>query len=226
MSTPVVPISKDEMVQFVVDHLPTWEAKATTLGLGAPQITAMKAARDLALTNQAAVTAARLGSKAATGTFTINCTTLRALTQQAVDRIRYTAITTNNPDIYSVAQIPAPQPPTPTPAPETPTDVSADPNADGTVSVRWKGTASNGQFFTIWRRIGENGTWSQVGSIAGRTRVFTDDNVPNPFTTEGASLFYKVLAQRGSQVSDTSNLGVIQYGAGPGFAAMGMKMAA
>ncbi len=219
MSNPVIPIPKEQMVAFFNAHLKAWGDHTLAIGLSVPQLAAITAALNAAQADLDTVAEARLASKSATGTFYVSAATLRALGQQAIDRIRLQAESTNNPNVYALAQIPAPQPPGPTPAPEVPTEVFADPNADGTVTVKWKGTTANGQFFSVWRRVGEGGTWTHLSSIAGRGRSFIDTSVPNPFTTQGASLFYMVLAQRGTETSAQSNLGVIQYGAGPGFAA-------
>ncbi len=222
----VIPQSKTQMVAFLRARMATWKAQAENLGMTEAQTQLLEdhlSDTEALLEN---VVNARLASKSATGSFDVGAATLRALAQQAVERIRVQAQSTNNPDLYNLAMIPAPQPPTPAGPPEVPTDVFADPNADASVTVRWKGSASHGQFFTIWRRVGENGNWSQIATIAGRTRVFNDFTVPSPVTTNGASLFYMVRGQRGTQVSGPSNFGVIQYGAGPGFAVTTVKMAA
>ncbi|HYE62940.1 MAG TPA: hypothetical protein VD997_13170 [Phycisphaerales bacterium] len=213
----IIPASKTEMVNFVRDHLNALKANAVALGLTTALTTQLETQLDKTETDEDAMNTARLASRAATGTFDVSCTTLRAIMQQCIDRIRIQAESTANPNLWNVAMLPAPQPPTPAGEPTPGEDVVADPNADGTVTIKWKGSTAHGQFFTVWRRVGDNGAWSQIGSIAGRVRSFVDGGVPSPVTTGGASLFYMVRGQRGNQVSKESNFGVIQYGAGPGF---------
>lgn len=213
----ILPQSKTEMVQFVRDHLVAFQTHATSLGLSPTLMAQLEEQLDKTEADQIALNAARLASKAATGTFEVSCTTLRALMQQCIDRIRVQANATNNPDLWNLAQLPMPQPPKPAGEPTPGEQVVADPNADGSITIRWKGSTANGQFFTIWRRVGDNGSWTQIGSIAGRARSFDDTTVPNPVSTNGATLFYMVRGQRGNQISRDSNFGVVQYGVGPGF---------
>ncbi len=83
-----------------------------------------------------------------------------------------------------------------------PTDCTADPNADGTITVRWKGPLANQTFFTVWRRAYSGPTpplnalpFTQLAAIAARG--FIDSSVPTGVST----VEYQVRAQRGTAAS-------------------------
>jgi hypothetical protein len=97
--------------------------------------------------------------------------------------------------VYAKAEIPPPAAPSPAGPPTDCTDLSAELTNSGNVELKWKGTLAKGQFFSVWRKLAGETTWSQMGSIAAK--AFLDTQVPEAIT--GAQ--YQVKAHRGSQVS-------------------------
>ena len=115
-----------------------------------------------------------------------------------------------------------PTPPWPLPAPERPTDVSADPNANGTVSIKWKAKNNAGSVYLVFRKLAGNNTFVQIGFSSRKS--FVDGTVPAGTT----SCRYQVQAVRGQQMSIVSQPVAVQFGAGgaTGFAGGGASLAA
>ncbi|HYE60973.1 MAG TPA: hypothetical protein VD997_03165 [Phycisphaerales bacterium] len=225
MNPPFVPRSIRELVEMAGAILPVWTSNAVAVGLSASQCTEMASALTKTSDKIKAADTARNASKAATLDMKDSAAELRTLVQQAVDRIRLFALSSSDPNaVFVLSQVPPPSGPTPMPPPEAPTDVSADPNADGTATISWKGSLAGGAFFTVWRKVGEAGAWTQIGAVAAKK--FMDFSVPNPGTTQGATLFYGVRTQRNVEVSPMSVTATITYGSGPGFTAFGSEFSA
>ncbi len=119
--------------------------------------------------------------------------------------------TTNNPNVYVLANIPAPAAPTPAGPPVAPKDLSAVMNSDGTMRLTWKGTIAQlggRQFFSIWRQLPSQTMPLQIGAA----KEFTDVTVPRGLQ----QVVYNIRAHRDSAVSvPTDNL-VVYFGAIPG----------
>jgi hypothetical protein len=92
--------------------------------------------------------------------------------------------------------------------PVPPTDVTADPNADGTVTIKWKGSTPYQTFFTVRRRVGNSTQWLQIGSVA--TKSFVDASVPPGSPT----VTYALRAQRNTHVSASSDEAIVNFGGG------------
>ena len=102
--------------------------------------------------------------------------------------------------------------PAPVGVPDAPTNTVADPNANGTVTVSWKGSSANQTFFTVWRRTGgANPTgWASLGATAYKT--FTDGTVPGGVP----SVEYRVTAQRQNYISTPGAAVMVTFGAAGG----------
>ena len=68
---------------------------------------------------------------------------------------------------------------------------------------------ANGQFFSVWRKLSSETTWTQLGSVAAKK--FTDTEVPEGLT--GGQ--YKVLSHRGTAVSTGCEPIVVVFGTIP-----------
>lgn len=94
------------------------------------------------------------------------------------------------------------------PPPNTPTDTKADPNANGTVSVKWKAKGNAGSIYLVFRKLAGNNTFAQIGFSSKKS--FVDGTVP----AGTVSCQYQVQAVRGNQVSTASQPVTVQFGAG------------
>lgn len=206
----VVPNTRIEKIEFYEAHNPVWTAQATNIGVTATQMTSMgtltKAARDAFNAQKAAQDAA----KAATAAFYNKVRDMQSLGADLIKNIKTYAETKNDPNVYVLANIPAPAQPTPAGPPVAPTDLSAVMNSDGTIKLTWKGTISQRQFFSIWRQLPSQTMPLQIGAVAAKD--FTDVTVPRGLT----QVVYNVRAHRDSAVSTPTNNLIVYFGAIPG----------
>jgi hypothetical protein len=208
MST--VPSKINERIQWFEQRIDQWDASPASIGLSPSSVAALKTAIEEARSAYDTAQLARIAAKNATlgqGTMVRNMSDLGA------DAIRYIrAFADSRPTevqrdaVYQAASVPPPAQPQPAGMPVPPTAVVADPNADGTVTIRWRGSTANQTFFTIWRRVGNMSTWSQIGSVA--TKSFVDAGVP----AGTPSVRYYIRSQRNDEVSPPSEEAVVNFG--------------
>lgn len=205
----VLPDQINERIQWFEQRITSWQGSPTQIGLTAAQCTALKSAIVAARGAYDSAQQARIASKNATLGQKTSVGTMTDLGADALRFIKAFAEAQANPDqVYQLASVPPPAPPAPPGPPEPPTGVVADPNADGTVTIRWKGSTAYQTFFTVWRRVGNNTQWVQIGAVA--TKSFRDDSVPagSPTAT------YVLRAQRNMEVSAPSEEAVVNFGGG------------
>lgn len=210
----ILPATDIKKLEFVEAHIAAWTSSAALIGLLGPQVVAIdnaaKAARQAFNAQQIAKNAA----KGATQTFHNATEAMVDLVRVAITNIKNKADSAHDPNVYTLAQIPPPADPAPVGPPDAPTNVVADPNADGTVSIRWKGTTANQTFFTLWRRTtpapGSSTEWSSLGATAAKN--FIDATVPSGV----AGVEYRVTAQRQTFISQPSTTVAVNFGGGAG----------
>ncbi|MBY0310481.1 MAG: hypothetical protein K2W85_00270 [Phycisphaerales bacterium] len=207
---PVVPSTRIEKVEFYEAHNPTWATNAANIGVTPAQVTNLtsltKAARDAFNAQKTAQDAA----KAATQRFYNTVRDMQSLGGDLIKNIKAYADTTNNPNVYVLANVPEPAAPTPAGPPVAPTDLSAVMNSDGTMRLTWKGSIAQRQFFSIWRQLPSQSMPLQIGAVAAKD--FTDVTVPRGLT----QVVYSVRAHRDSAVSTPTDNLVVYFGAIPG----------
>lgn len=203
---PVLPTGTDARIQWFEQRIVSWQANALAIGLTDAQVTQLSTYINLARTRYDAAQAARIAAKNATLGLHNAAGDLFSYGSDLIQAVKIFAETTGDPNVYTLASVPPPAPPTPAGAPKPPTDVSADPNADGTVTVSWKGSLAHQTFYTVWRKPAGAAAFTQVASISAKT--FTDPTVPAGV----ASIAYVVRAQRGLLVSANSDETVVNFG--------------
>lgn len=207
---PVVPSTRTEKVEFYEAHNPTWAASAANIGVTPAQVASLtnltKAARDAFNAQRTAQDAA----KAATQRFYNTVRDMQNLGGDLIKSIKAFAETTNNPNVYVLANIPEPAAPTPAGPPVAPTNLSAVMNSDGTMRLTWKGSIAQRQFFSIWRQLPSQSMPLQIGAVAAKD--FTDVTVPRGLT----QVVYNVRAHRDSAVSTPTDNLIVYFGAIPG----------
>jgi hypothetical protein len=205
----ILPEPINERIQWFEQRINSWLAAPAAVGLSAAQCTALKNAIVAARVAYDAAQLARIASKNATIGQKTAVTTMTDLGSDSLRFIKAFAEAAANPDaVYQAASVPPPAPPTPPGPPVPPTDVTADPNADGTVTIKWKGSTAYQTFFTVWRRVGNSTQWLQIGSVA--TKSFVDASVPPGSPT----VTYALRAQRNTQVSAPSDEAIVNFGGG------------
>lgn len=221
----VVPNTRPELIQFCEDRANVWSGSGipAQIGLTAAQVSELEALAATARTVYSAATAARAASKAATTTYHNATDMLHEKVANMVKEIRTYAETTNNQQVYALAQIPAPAPPSPIPAPGQPDQFSARILSNGAVTLTFRATTPRGGGSTVYlvkRRLPSLGetAFTLIGTVGtepgGRRGIkeYTDSTLPlgaNPAE-------YIVQGQRGSSFGPMSNVFTLTLGAGPG----------
>lgn len=212
---PIVPPGRIEKVQFYEAHLPPWTGNSTAIGLTAAQMTAftdlVKDARTAFDVHQTALDA----SKAATEAFYNAVATMQTEGAGLIRTIKNKAESTNDPNVYVLAQIPSPATPTPVGPPGTPTDFRIELLQYGGLKLTFKCSNPSGSVGTIYevkRRNGATGEFVYIGATG--VKNFTDATLPSGLS----SATYQITAIRstasGNPAQFTINFGV---GGGGGF---------
>jgi hypothetical protein len=217
----VVPDTRLGKIEFYESHLPPWTSSAAAIGLTPAAVTALGVLTSTARKAYNDAEAARQAAKTATQAFYDAVSAMHSgpgAGQDMIDQIRVRAQTTDDPNVYVLAQIPPPGTPGVTPPPGTPFDFTVGLLQNGAVELKWKcnnPSGTQGTIYEVLRRTGSGtGTFTFVG--APGVRSFTDETLPG-----GASpVTYQITAvrstQRGKPAQFTVNFGIEGPGAGAG----------
>src|SRR5690606_35494118 len=122
------------------------------------------------------------------------------------------AATSGAINVWELARLDPPAPPTPVPAPTTPTDIATSLNNDGSIVITWtaKNAAPNaGTAFTVHRKLEAQASYTSIATVGVRT--FTDEIVP-PGTP---SVQYMIRGIRGDKVGQFSEAVTVYLGKTP-----------
>ncbi len=216
----VLPQDRLASIQFCEDHVNIWAAApATAVGLTAAQVESLTALTDEARNAYNAAQAARQASKAATVSYNAAVREMRTLAGDMISQIKAFADLSANPsNVYSVAQIPPPAPPTPATAPGKPSNISIVLQPTGAITLNWEATnaaASSGGFFNVFRKLPGQTNFLNIGGAPGstsfsRSMSFTDGSVPTSAAAQGAQ--YIIQGQRGTLTGTPSDAVTVQFG--------------
>jgi hypothetical protein len=217
----VIPEGALEQIQFAETHISAW-TNPSAIGLTAAQVQNLTNLTKAARMSYNATQATRAAAKAATVGFHNDTAAMRTALAELVRVIKTYADTTNNPNVYTLAQIDPPAPPSPAEAPGKPEQFTITLNSGGSLTLRWKSSnaaASSGGMFSVTRKIG-NGSYVNVGSVpggagGGRGSRFTEwTDVTLPAGTSFVS--YIVTPNRGGKIGEASDAVNVQFGVGGG----------
>ncbi|XVJ59268.1 MAG: hypothetical protein HEQ23_07650 [Tepidisphaera sp.] len=213
----VIPDRIIEQIIFGEQHDDLWVSQALLIGLTGPQATAIKAAvADCRLKFDNAE-AARQASKAATGALATSRAAMVSLLSEGVASIKAFAEITNNPNVYVIAQIPPPQPPTPAPPPSQPQDIVAYLGSTGSVTLRFRAISPGGStVYLVKRKLPGQSGFALIGTTgSGRGdargyKEFTDVTLP----ANANNIQYIIQGQRGEVLGEESPVFVVTLGSG------------
>ena len=221
---PVLPTKIEDLIAFGEAHSAQWSANAAQIGLTPEAAAAIKAAIGTARTRFNAANVARGAAKSATLTQNQAVGTMKTLMADAIKQIRLYAETTNNTNVYALADIPAPAQPTPAPRPAQPSNMSAEIIPGGTLRVIFKAVNPSGggpvtyivsrklENETAFRQIGTTGTSRPVEGLPRGFKAFVDSTLPS-----GANNFqYQIVGQRGDTFGEPSKIFTVVIGSGSG----------
>lgn len=221
----VVPDTRLGKIEFYEAHaLPggPWATNAAAIGLTTAQVAALGTLTTQARAAFNAAEAARQAAKAATQNFYDKVRAMHngpGAGSDMIQAIRNWAESKNDPNVYTLAQIPPPATPGVTPPPGTPFDFTVGLLQNGALELKWKcnnPSGTQGTIYEVKRRIGggASGPFTFVG--ASGVKTFTDDTVPAG--GGGGSVTYQITAvrstQRGNPAQFTVHFGVGGGGAG------------
>ena len=196
MASPIQGTTRTEWLTFGEAHGTLWKTDFASIGITEPQGTAYSVKVDAARDAYDAMIVARDAAKAATLNWYTKVDAMKENGAMLLGLIKGYADTQADPNaVYIAAQIPAPATPTPAGPPTDCTALVATLTNSGNVELTWKGTLRSGQFFSVWRKLAGETTWTSMGSVAAK--AFIDTQVPEG--TGGGQ--YMVKAHRGSLVS-------------------------
>lgn len=195
----VLPSGKLEQLEFFESHKDAWADNAAAIGLQTSAISPFKAQITAARDAYSAMQIARDASKAATQAFYNAHGDMLGTGRAFIAAIKAFAETSNDPNVYVLANIDPPAPPSPAPAPETPTDLVGAISPSGSVTLTWSSTrsgATRGIFFLVERQRASETTWTPLGGVMEKAIID-----PNPGLGEGP-VQYRVRAGRNTSYSE------------------------
>lgn len=220
---PTIPTSRPEQIDFFEQHVAVWVNDPAAIGLASAVVTDLNGLTQQARAAFVSVQAAREAAKAATTTYHNTTDAMRAAGSAAIDTIRAYARTTGDDEVYAVAQIPPPQQRDPAPPPAAPTDITLNPQPDGSIQIKWKITqpAPGAEIQTVvQRKLNNAGAWQNLGVTGLKT--FTDSTVP-----AGTELVtYMLHATRGGEAGPFSQQTSINLGVPGNQGEQGLSLAA
>lgn len=209
----LLPSSRIKRLNYFNSRVDTWVANATQIGLTPAQASAFKILVETALSKNLAAEQLRNQSKAATQSYYEAADDAITPGRAYLATIKAYAEATGNPNVYALAEVDPPAPPTPAPVPAVPENVVGTISPTGSVTLNWEATpsgASSGIFFLVGRKRGAETTYTVIGGTP--LREFFD---PAPDVCDGP-VSYQVRAQRGQLSSNWSVPITFDVSNGPG----------
>jgi hypothetical protein len=205
----VVPATRIGKIDFYEAHLQAWATNAASIGLDPAAVLAFQTIVAEARTRHLDAEMKREASKAATQVFYGRTDAMGAVGSAMLRTIRAFADTTNDSDVYTLAQIPAPATPGPVGPPGQPYELHVGLAATGALQLKWKcdnPSGSQGTVYEVQRRIG-SGPFQFV-ELAGE-RTLEDDTIP----AGSSSMIYQIIAARGKTRGQAAQF-IVNFGVG------------
>jgi hypothetical protein len=197
-----------EKIQWFESHATPFTTNAVAIGTTVPEATAFAtktaAARD-ALT---AADAARDAQKNATLALKNAVDAVEIAAAGIIKQVRAKAETTNDPNVYTLASLPAPATPTVVGAPGTPFAFEVVLNPDGSLDLAFdcvNPPGCHGVIYHVYRRIGMAGDFTFVGGTGNKK--FLDTTVPSAVAT----VVYKVQGVRSTSMGTAAQF-IVSFG--------------
>jgi hypothetical protein len=190
-----VPETRLGKIAFYESHIGPWASAGGAIGVSIGSVTALAAKAAEARAAYDAHLAALSAARAATDAYHEKVRALHADPGAGADMIaaiRNHALTTDDPGVSTLAQIPPPKTPGVLPPPGVPPAFAVDLLANGAVRLKWKCPNPRGAEGTIYEvlRSTDGGPFAFVATTG--TRSFTDDHIP----PGAAAVTYQITAAR------------------------------
>lgn len=175
----MIPTTRQHRFDWLNDNLPKWALNADDIGLTDQQVAQLQALVTSANSAWNNARSARIASRNATLTANTAWKGMNSLLGALVKAIRAHAQATGSDEVYALAGLTPPAPPTPKPAPGMPTNVTTDVDNIGRIVLKWKSTnsaPSTGAAFQIRRKLAGQSKYSVIATVQART--YTDATIP------------------------------------------------
>lgn len=215
----IVPDSNTGKLTFYEAHFSPWTANAVAIGLTPEAVTALGTKIDASRTAYDNMIAQRNAAKAATQNFYDTVIDMHASPGAGADMIaaiKNFAQTTDNPQVYTLAEIPPPATPAPAPAPGRPYRFEVELRPLGSIALGWKCDNPRGVYGTLYevrRRIGTAGEFVLIGSSGEKS--FVDETLPSDAGAAEGGVTYAITAVR-STVRGIEGVVTVNFGVGTG----------
>lgn len=201
-----VPTDPAAILEFATPHAPVWVARAGQIGSTPEETAAVADALAAAAQAQRDAFAARSAAEAATQAYYNAAAVLREAAARVVRNAHNLARSTNNPEVFSLAEIPPPRTRRRSlPPPNAPERLRARLLNDGALVLVWNASQPRGMsgvVYEVRRRLPHSPTPTVIGATGDKS--FTDATLP---AGQGGAE-YTVTTLRGSQRSAPSVLAV------------------
>lgn len=197
----MIPTRKQERLDWLSDHLPLWSSNAGEIGLSDDDVSDLTALYASANTSWNTAKTSRNTAKNNTIAANTAFASMNNFLAALVKSIRSYAQATGNQEVYALAGLAPPAPPTPKPVPGIPTDVTTTVDNMGRIVLRWKSTnsaPSSGAAFQVRRKLAGQSKFRVIATV--QSRRFTDESIP----TGTLSATYIIKGFRGNNAGEPS----------------------
>lgn len=202
MSNTTIPQSVLGKLEFFEERLAVWSADPTAIGIEATDIVSLNTMVTNARAAYENARASRNTAKADTIIQNLAIADMYGFGSDLVKTMRAFALKTNDPSVYSAAQIPPPAPPSPVGPPDQPTELAASVLLPFGIRLTWKGSVANGAYFGIFRKLHGETSYSIIKTTAEKS--YSDTALPVGVT----SVDYYIAAMRDAFQVNSSSLQV------------------
>ena len=204
-----LPQKRSAALDWTTERLATWTANAAAIGVDPAAVSAAASATNAAVNARTAAGSARAASKSATQNYYDLADEALGLVRDIILEVKAHAASTDDPQVYVLADLSPKDPPSETPAPEAPSNVLYTLLPNGSLDLRWKGKGPQGTFYIVKRKLAGENAFAMIATTTDKT--FTDNAIP--FGTDGVQ--YQILAQQTDKVVQ-GPIVPVQLGAGNG----------
>lgn len=208
----VVPKKVLEKIQWAEAHVGPFNTNAVAIGTTVPEAAAFEAKTEAARAALTAADAARDASKNATLALKNAIAAVDVAAAGIIKQVRAKAETTNNPNVYGLASIPAPATPTPGKAPGKATALEVALLGDGSLDLSWdcvNPVGAHGTIYHVYRRLATEAEFKFIGGAGAKK--FVDASVPAGTPV----VVYKVQGVRSTAAGPVAEF-IVNFGTGAG----------
>lgn len=204
-----LPPQRSAALDWTTERLATWTANAAQIGVDPATVSAVASAIATATNLRTAAGTARAASKSATSAYHNSADEALDMVRDLILEVKAFAASTDDPQVYVLADLSPKDPPSETPAPDAPSDIIASLRPSGRIELKWKGKGPQGTFYIITRQLPGEAAYTTIATTTDKS--FVDASIPF-----GADrVFYQILAQQTSKVTE-GPIKVVQLGVGNG----------